>query len=104
MYLLESRPIHPKPLILKRKNKAPSNKKIKEWVESSLEWYKEGLEFTNKEKPLFFGKKEWMERKQIIIKEIKNLEYELLKFTDPDAVLEVEGEIIYKYDSICIKG
>ena len=91
MVIVREPPSHPKPLLRPNGRKA-SKKERKNHIIESIEFYKERIEYLNETKPLLF-KKSWKKEMFRVKKEISDLEYELLRFTNPEIIREIENEI-----------
>jgi len=81
-------PTTPKPLIFPNSRK-PTKKERKEHIEYCISFYKKRFNRLAEEEPLIF-KKKWIIKMESIRTKISDLEYELLKYTQPKIIKEVE--------------
>lgn len=91
MVVVREPPSRPKPL-LRPNGRKISKKERKNHIIESINFYKERIEYLESTKPLIF-KKAWKIEKSRVEKAISDLEYELLKFTNPEIIREIENEI-----------
>lgn len=82
-------PTTPKPLIFLNGRK-PTKKERKEYIEYCISFYKKRFNKLTEEKPLIF-KKKWIIKMESISTKISDLEYELLKYTQPKIIKEIEN-------------
>jgi len=82
-------PNYPKPLIFPNGRKPKKSERI-EHIKYCISFYKEKFNDLAEKEPLLFKKKWIIEMESIRIK-ITDLEYELLKYTNPEIIEEVNN-------------
>lgn len=91
MVITRDPPRYPKPLCRPNGGKI-SKKEKRNHIKESIKFYKERLLYLNEIKPLIF-KKNWKKEINRVNLAISDLEYEMLKFTNPEIIREIEDEI-----------
>lgn len=84
-------PTIPKPLIYPNGRK-PAKKDKKKHIEYCISFYKNRFNKLAEKEPLIF-KKKWIMEMELIRIKISDLEYELLKYTQPKIIKEVEEAV-----------